>query len=112
LALILAKRIFVARSVKVDDIVIAWICENRMISRQGVLTYRRKPQVTVTAWSIRLLVDNPAAAIAVPLAPSVPIKSRPAKNDVAIFMMVTSFLFVSSTKAQGKLCARAWCNQK
>jgi len=78
--------------------------------------------VTVTSRSKLLLVDysrrklfleiTPSAAIAVSVVPSVPIKSRPAKNDVAIFMMVTSFLFVCSNKTHGKLCASACCDQK
>src|SRR5258705_1910970 len=58
------------------------------------------------------LEDTPSAVMVVAVAPSVPIKSRRAKNDVAIFMMVTSFLFVCSNKTHGKLCARAWCDQK
>ena len=38
------------------------------------------------------------AAVAVPVAPSALTKSKLAKNDVAIFMMVTSFLSFALTR--------------
>ena len=96
LDLICSNGTLVARPVEVDDR--TGVIDDRVIGIKTLSCHRVKLLVTVTTCSELVFRDNAIRApIAVLIDPSVPVKSTAAKNDVAIFIFLTSFLCILTT---------------